>query len=451
MEDAESDSLIVGINIVSEQFYNGFTIPAIISLIVLVVLVIFSGLVSGSETAFFSLSPSDLESLKLRGSKKDKAIITLLNKPKKLLATILISNNFINVSIVILSTFVVSNLFNLHGNAFLIFFIQVIAVTSVLLIFGEIIPKILANKEPVAMATMMVYNLKALIFVFNPLSSILVSSTSFIDKRFSKKGHNLSMSELSEAIEITSDEGVSDEEKSILKGITTFGETESSEIMVSRTNITAIEDTLSMAEVREIVTNSGFSRIPVYSGTLDNIIGILYIKDLLPYTNDNMYESWLSLIRKPVFFVPENKPINDLLQEFRQKKIHLAIVVDEYGGTSGIITLEDVIEEIVGEISDEFDIEPQQFKYEIIDDSTFVFEAKTPIVDFCKIMELDPEVFEEVRGESDSLGGLILELEGKIPDKGTITRFGDINFEITDSDNRKINKIKVELNSRDES
>ena len=444
MEDADTDSYISGLNILSEYFLSGFGTDTIIGLIILIILIFFSGLVSGSETAFFSLSPADIESLKLRSGKKDKAILSLLSKPKKLLATILISNNFINVSIVILSTYIVANLFNVGANDILIFLIQVVVVTSVLLIFGEIIPKIMANKEPVAVANLMVYNLKFLIWLFKPLSELLVSSTSVIDKRFGRKSHNISMSDLSDAIEITSDRSVTDEEKLILKGIATFGEKEASEIMVSRVNVTAIDKSMSLEDVKETVLKSGFSRIPVFDETLDNIMGVLYIKDLLPYANNSSL-AWINLIRKPVFFVPENKRINDLLQEFRQKKIHLAIVVDEYGGTSGIITLEDIIEEIVGEISDEFDVEPLQFKYDKLSENRFVFEAKTPIVDFCKILQLDDEKFDEVKGESDSLGGLILELQGKIPKKGSIIDFENMRFEVIDADIRKINRIKIEI------
>ncbi len=444
MEDADTDSYISGLNILSEYFLSGFGTDTIIGLIILIILIFFSGLVSGSETAFFSLSPADIESLKLRSGKKDKAILSLLSKPKKLLATILISNNFINVSIVILSTYIVANLFNVGANDILIFLIQVVVVTSVLLIFGEIIPKIMANKEPVAVANLMVYNLKFLIWLFKPLSELLVSSTSVIDKRFGRKSHNISMSDLSDAIEITSDRSVTDEEKLILKGIATFGEKEASEIMVSRVNVTAIDKSMSLEDVKETVLKSGFSRIPVFDETLDNIMGVLYIKDLLPYANNSSL-AWINLIRKPVFFVPENKRINDLLQEFRQKKIHLAIVVDEYGGTSGIITLEDIIEEIVGEISDEFDVEPLQFKYDKLSENRFVFEAKTPIVDFCKILHLDDEKFDEVKGESDSLGGLILELQGKIPKQGSIIDFENMRFEVIDADIRKINRIKIEI------
>jgi|TARA_Y100000385_G_scaffold34596_1_gene32444 putative hemolysin len=444
LEDGDTDSYISGLNILLEQVFLGFGMDTLIGLIILMVLIFFSGLISGSETAFFSLSPSDIETLKLRSGKKDKAILSLLTKPKKLLATILISNNFINVSIVILSTYIVANIFDIGANAILIFILQVIVVTSVLLIFGEIIPKIMSNKEPVAVANLMVYNLKFLIWLFKPLSGLLVSSTSVIDKRFGRKNHNISMSDLSDAIEITSDRSVTEEEKLILKGIATFGEKEASEIMVSRVNVTAIDKSMSLEDVKETVLKSGFSRIPVFDETLDNIMGVMYIKDLLPYAN-NTNLAWIKLVRKPVFFVPENKRINDLLQEFRQKKIHLAIVVDEYGGTSGIITLEDIIEEIVGEISDEFDLEPLQFKYDKLSESRFVFEAKTPIVDFCKILHLDDEKFDEVKGESDSLGGLILELQGKIPEQGTTIDFENMRFEVIDADVRKINRIKIEI------
>jgi len=443
LEDIEADSFLTMLNIVSEQFYLGFTPDSIIALLILFILLFFSGLISGSETAFFSLSPSDIDTLKTRGGKKDKAILLLLKRPKRLLATILISNNFINVSIVILSTYITANLFDLQANALLVFLIQVVVVTSILLIFGEIMPKILANKEPVSVAILMVLNLKILIWIFKPLSNILVKSTSFIDSRVGKKGHNMSMSDFSDAIEITSDHTVTEEEKFILKGIATFGVKEASEIMISRVNVTGIDEKLSLVEVKEIVLKSGFSRIPVYTETIDNIKGILYIKDLLPLPVDKNTPHWQSLIRKPVFFVPENKRINDLLQEFRQKKIHMAIVADEYGGTSGIITLEDIIEEIVGDISDEFDMEPLQFKFDKIADNTFLFEARTPIVDFCKILGLNDDIFDENRGEADSLGGLLLEIENKIPEPGSIINFKQLQFEVMDSDQRKINSIKV--------
>ncbi len=447
MDSVEIVSFISCLNLISTQFFIGFSASTSIALLAIVVLLFFSGLISGSETAFFSLSPSDIDKINIRGSNRDKAIIQLLGKPKQLLATILISNNFINVSIVILSTYITVNVFNLQANEILIFFFQVVVVTSILLIFGEIIPKILSNNEPVGVATLMVLQLKFLMWFFKPLSSILITSTSFIDKKIGKIGRDISMSDLSSAIEITSDPSVTDDEKLILKGIATFGEKEASEIMISRVDITAVDIAMSYSEVIDVVLKSGFSRIPIYTETIDSIVGILYIKDLILYTSTDKNARWQNLIRKPVFFVPENKKINDLLQEFREKKIHLAIVVDEYGGTSGIVTLEDILEEIVGEISDEFDMEPLQFKYEKISDTTFVFEAKTPMVDFCKILNIDDDVFDNVMGESDSLGGLILELESKIPKSGSIINFNVFRFEVVDADQRKINKIKVILNN----
>jgi gliding motility-associated protein GldE len=403
-----------------------------------------SGLVSGSETAFFSLTPSDIEIIRSGKHPHDEAIVKLREKPKQLLATILISNNFINVAIVILSAYMTSLVFNLEANPLLSFLLQVVLITSVILLFGEIIPKIYANKKPLSVARLMVKPLKFLILFFKPLSSLLVRSTTLIDKRISIKSQNISYSELSEAIEMTVDENVPVQEKMILKGFASFGDKEVKEIMQSRVNVTAVDKKTSFRELLQVVVESGFSRIPVYEESFDHVIGILYIKDLLPYTKLERDMNWLPLVR-PALYVPENKKIKDLLQEFRDKKIHLAIVVDEYGGTSGIVTLEDIIEEIVGEISDEFDKDPEQFKYKRLSDNTYLFEAKTPINDLCKILDIDDDFFDEVRGESDSIGGLILEMEEGMPPKGTKVRYKQFEFEVTDVDNRKINKIKIKI------
>ncbi|MCB2207083.1 MAG: gliding motility-associated protein GldE [Bacteroidetes bacterium] len=407
-----------------------------------------SGLVSGSETAFFSLSPSDIGILSNGKHPKDQLILDLRKRPKTLLATILIGNNFINVAIVILSTYLTSILFNLGDNLVLAFVLQVIVITSIILLFGEIIPKIYANKEPVMVANIMVRPIKFLIILFKPLSYFLVHSTRFIDKKIGKKGHNITYSELSDAIEITVDESAPAEEKNILRGIATFGEKEASEIMQSRVNVTAIDQKLNFQEVLKVVVESGFSRIPVYEESFDHVIGVLYIKDLLPHLKSTKNMEWLSLIR-PAIFIPENKKINDLLQEFREKKIHLAIVVDEYGGTSGLITLEDIIEEIVGEISDEFDKDLLQFKYRQLSNNSFLFEAKTPINDLCKILNINIGYFDEVRGESDSIGGLILELEGEMPEKGRTILYNQFEFEVVNVDQRKINEVKVKINKEE--
>jgi len=444
LEEADLDPYLTQLAIVAGQFFNGFSTEAIVSISVMIILIIASGLVSGSETAFFSLSPANLETLRLRKHRNDKLILQFRNKPKLLLATILISNNFINVAIVILSAYVSTLLFNLSDFRILAFVLQVVVITSVILIFGEIIPKIYANKEPLVISNLMVRPLKVLIILFKPLSVVLVRSTSVIDKKIVAKGHNITMSELSDAIDLTVDETAPEEEKMILKGIAKFGEIEASEIMQSRVNVTALDSTISFGDMMKIVMESGFSRIPVYEETFDKVLGILYIKDLLPHIDTKEKSDWMDLVR-PAFFVPENKRINDLLQEFREKKIHLAIVVDEYGGTSGIITLEDIIEEIVGDISDEFDTEEHQFKFRKISANSYMFEAKTTLNDLCKIVEIKDDFFDDVKGESDSLGGLILELEGAIPAKNTVVSYQQFEFTITDSDSRKINEVKVKI------
>jgi len=446
LETIDPDSVPDLLSIVIDTFYKGFSVEVAVSLLFFIILIIGSAMVSGSETAFFSLTPGDLEKLRNKNDKISKLILKLRDIPKKLLATILITNTFINVAIVILSTYITAQMFSLEANPVLTFVIQVVVVTSLILIFGEIVPKILANRQPVKVAQMMATTLKFLIVFFKPLSVILVSSTNIIDKRLSNKGQSISMSDISEAIEITNKDS-DEEEKSILKGIATFGEKEASEIMRSRVNVTAIDMDASFDEVVKVILESGFSRIPVYKENFDHVQGLLYIKDLLPWLNKKTAVKWQKLIR-PAFFVPENKKINDLLQEFREKKIHLAIVVDEYGGTSGIITLEDIIEEIVGEIHDEYDKEPAPFTFEKLSDNTWLFEAKTPLNDLCKILEIDDETFDEVKGESDSLGGLILELQGKIPKKGSKISFGSFDFEVTDSDERKINQVKVVINKK---
>ena len=446
METIDPDPLPNLLSVLMDTFYKGFSVEIGISLLFFVALIAGSAMISGSETAFFSLTPGDLDKLRNKQDKTSKLILKLRDIPKKLLATILITNTFINVAIVILSTYITAQLFSLQTNPVLTFVVQVVVVTSLILVFGEIVPKILANRQPVKVAVIMASSLKFLVVFFKPLSSILVSSTNIIDKRLSNKGQSISMSDISEAIDITN-KNSNDEETSILKGIATFGEKEASEIMRSRVNVTAIDIELSFDEVVDVVLKSGFSRIPVYKENFDHVQGLLYIKDLLPFLNKKTGVKWQKLIR-PAFFVPENKKINDLLQEFREKKIHLAIVVDEYGGTSGIITLEDIIEEIVGEIHDEYDKERAPFNYKKLSDNSWLFEAKTPINDLCKILEIDDETFDKVKGESDSLGGLILELEGKIPEKGSKISFDGFDFEITDSDERKINEVKVIITNR---
>ncbi|MBE9481533.1 MAG: gliding motility-associated protein GldE [Bacteroidetes bacterium] len=407
-------------------------------------LLFFSAMISGTEIAFFSLTPAQLNEIKTSTAKKNILIIRLLESPKRLLATILIANNFINVAIVIFSTYITTKLFNLTDFPVLAFVIQVIVITALILFIGEIMPKIYATQFSVRFAKIMAIPLQILIKIFYPLSSVLVRSTSVIDKRLSKRKYQISMNELSDAIDITSGEDVAGENTKILKGIVKFGDIEVKEIMKSRTDVTAIDTEINFKKLLEIILESGYSRIPAYDETFDNIKGILYIKDLLPHLGKDKNFKWQDLLR-PAFYVPENKKINDLLKEFQEKKIHLAIVVDEYGGTSGIVTLEDILEEIVGDISDEFDIEDDEFSYKKLDDNNYIFEGKTTLIDFCKIIKVDYDIFDEVKGDPDSLAGVILELEGKIPDKDTSVTFRDFIFKIISVDKRRIKQIKVTI------
>lgn len=401
-----------------------------------------SALISGSEIAFFSLNPAQLKSLKSEKNKTSDLIITLLERPKRLLATILIANNFVNVAIVILSTYIIAGMFSLATYPVLTFVFQVIVITSLLLVLGEIMPKIYSTVNPVKFARIMARPVQSMIGVFYPLSSILVKSSNIIDKRITKKGLQLSMSELSEAIKLTSDKDTPEEERKILKGIVKFGDIDVTEIMKSRIDVTAVDISINYRNLLTIILDCGYSRIPVFEENFDNIAGILYVKDLLSHLDERDDFKWQVLIR-PAFFVPENKKINDLLQDFQKKKIHLSIVVDEYGGTSGIVTLEDIIEEIVGDITDEFDIEDDEVSFTKINDTTYLFDGKTLLNDFCKIMDIDDKIFEDMKGDSETLAGLILEVEGKIPKANESTIINNFEFKVKKADNRRIEEILV--------
>lgn len=408
----------------------------------LFILLLGSALISGSETAFFSLSSSQLEEIDTLNNSKSQRIIKLLNKPKQLLASILIANNFVNVAIVILSAYMTGILFNFSAFPVLGFIFEVVVVTFILLLLGEITPKVYANQYNIRFAMQVITPLYFIHNIIRPLSKTLAFSTSLVDRRISKKGHDISKSDLDDAIELTTGDISNEEEKNMLKGIVKFSDMETSEIMKARVDIEAIDLEESFGDIMSLVVQSGFSRIPVYKESVDQIEGILYIKDLLPYLTENQNFEWQKLIR-PVFFVPENKKINELLQEFRQKKIHLAIVVDEYGGTSGLVTLEDILEEIVGEINDEFDDLESEIDYEKINDHSYIFAAKTSINDFCKVLKIDDEIFEDVEGDYDTMAGLVLELHGNIPKKGTIVKHKQFKFEILSLDYKRIKKIKV--------
>ena len=424
-------------------FFTGFTLNAIIGLVVLCLLLVASAMISSSETAFFSLQPADIDRLESMNDTKSKLVLQLRENPKSLLATILIGNNFVNVTITLLATYIVSELFDMANHPAAAFVMELVVVTSLVLIIGEIIPKILAAKKPIRVARFMAHTLQVLIAVFRPLSKPLVRSTSFMDKHLEKKKTEISMDDLSTAVDIATESSTPLDEKNMLKGIASFTEKEVSNVMKPRIDIVAVEIGMPFRAMLDMVIQSGFSRIPVYEESLDKVSGILYVKDLLPYLDAQTFE-WRMLLR-PAFFVPENRKINDLFQDFREKKIHIAIVVDEYGGTSGLITMEDVIEEIVGDINDEFDNVKQEQHYTKIDDSTFLFKAQTSIIDFCKVFNLDEDYFEEQQGEADTLAGLVLEIEGRIPEVGYSFNVAKFNFEITDADSRRIIQIKVKV------
>jgi gliding motility-associated protein GldE len=414
------------------------------SMAIVLLLLMLSALISGSETAFFSLSSSQIEDLESTNDAKSKRILQLLSKPKQLLATILIANNFVNVAIIILSAYITSILFNFSEYPILGYIFEVVIVTFILLLLGEITPKVYANQYNHQFAKQVATPLNFIHNLIKPLSRVLAFSTAIVDKRITKKGHDISKSELDEAIELTSGDISNEEEKNMLKGIVKFSDMETSEIMKARVDISAIDMEESFQKILERVVTSGFSRIPVYKGSLDDIKGVLYIKDLLPYMNEKSNYEWQLLIR-PCFFVPENKKINELLQEFRNKKIHLAIVVDEYGGTSGLVTLEDILEEIVGEINDEFDEIESDIDFEKIDDYTYIFEAKTPLHDFCKVLKINNGLFDDVEGDFDTLAGFVLEKHANIPKKGVVVRHSVYRFEIFSLDYKRIKKIKIHI------
>lgn len=417
-------------------FRGSFDFLDVACIVILLFLLLCSALVSGSEVAYFSLTPGELD--KLRGKNYDK-VLHLHKKPNLLLSTILITNNFVNVGIVILSTYLVNTLFNFSGYPVLGFVIQVILVTFIILLFGEIIPKLYANRSQLRVAVIMAGPLTFLTFLFRPLSMLLIKSTSVISKRMAKKD-GLSIDQLSKALELTEDSELNNE-KDILEGIVRFSNIDAIDIICPRINIIALDIKDDYEKVRNTVIEHGYSRLPVYRENLDTIEGILYVKDLLAYLKETPDFKWQSLIR-PAYFVPETKKINDLLEEFQTKKVHMAIVVDEYGGTSGIVTMEDILEEIVGEINDEYD--EKEETYVKLPNNAYIFEACTLLNDFIKIVDADQDSFKIIEGEADTLAGLILEIKGELPKKNDVIIYQEHKFTVLEVDNRRIKKIKYE-------
>lgn len=421
-----------------------FSFKTVLGILMILILLLCASLLSAAEVSFFSLSPTDLKYLEEAESKSSKHILKQLANPKQLLATLLITHNLVIVGVVILSSYVITEYIDkaLHPN--LVFFLEVIGVTCVILIIAEILPKIYASQRPLKLAKALAFPIAALsnVYKYTGLSALLIQSTSIINNKIRQKGYELSVDELSHALELTSKEEVKAEDRKILKGIVKFGNIEVRQIMKSRMDVDAIEHNTPFLQVLHKIEESGHSRIPIYKESFDNISGILYIKDLLPHLDAASNFEWQKFLHAP-FFVPERKKLDDLLKEFQSKKMHLAIVVDEYGGTSGIVTLEDVIEEIVGEINDEFD--DHEIVYSKLDNNNFVFEGKTPLNDFCKIAGIDSEVFESIKGDSHTLAGLILELKGEIPQKNDVIQYSHFTFKIESADKRKIKRVKITI------
>ncbi len=427
---------------VSGIVINSPDLKIIIGFLVIVILLMGSALMSATEVAFFSLRPEDIKNFKTQKDKKSKTILRLYDNPEKLLSTVLVANNTINIAIVLLAAYLSSKMFDFSAEPVIGFIINVVAITFLLLFFGEVMPKVYASRNHIIITKLMASPVAALDKLFRPVTTLLIFSSAFVKKRTGTRHTNISMDDLSNALELTSEEFNEDEK--ILKGIVNFGNINVNAIMCSRTDVTAVDIKTGFDKIISVIISSGFSRIPVYSNSFDNVKGILYAKDVLPYTNNPAGFKWQSLLRPP-YFVPETKKINDLLKEFQTKKMHMAIVIDEYGGTSGLITLEDILEEIVGEIANEDDEESQLFRK--LDDKTYVFEAKILLNDFCKVIDIEEDIFEDVRGESETLAGLVLELTGEIPKKDRIIKFRNFVFKIESVDKRRIKEIRVEINS----
>ena len=416
----------------------------------LLVLLICSALISGAEVALFSLTQKDLDEAKNTKSKSFEIIIDLLKQPKKLLASILVANNFINIAIVILFASLSESLlgelhYELDLGLFkidLVFFIEVVLITFLILLIGEILPKVYANRNNLKFSKFMAYPLKVLDVIISPISIPMQKVTLGIHKKLGRQKSNLNVDYLSQALELASEDDTTQQEQEILQGIVSFGNTDTKQVMRPRIDIFALDQTVDYQKIIPEIVKHGYSRIPVYSDSIDTVVGVLYVKDLLPHLQKEHFD-WTTLLRTP-FFVPENKKLDDLMVEFQEKKIHLAIVVDEYGGTSGVVSLEDIIEEIVGDISDEFD--DDDLIYSKLDAHNYVFEGKTTLKDFYRIIKLDDEsVFEDEKGEAETLAGFVLEISKSFPKVHSKITYKSYTFTIEALNNKRIKQLKVTL------
>jgi len=413
---------------------------ALISFI-LVALLFLSAVLAGSEVAFFSLNADQRISLRESEISSEKTVSQLLDKPQQLLATLLISINFVNIIFITLANYLTSMVLGQQSmETLLVTLFLLFGVTFIITFFGELIPKVWAQQNNVNFARYSAPLISFLSFVFSPLSKALLGISGLIEKRVKKKSYTLTSQELNQALEITTDENTSDREKDILRGILNFGNISVKSVMQARRDIVAFDTSMNFHELMDLINKNGYSRVPVFNETIDKIEGILYIKDLLKHIDQDENFDWLPLLHTP-FFVPENKKIDDLLYDFQEKRVHMAIIVNEYGETEGLVTMEDIIEEIVGEINDEFD--EVEADYKKIADNIYVFEAKTSLNDFCRVFEIDAAYFEKAKGESETLAGLIIELFGRIPSAGEEIEFEDFTFKVQSVDTRRIKKVRV--------
>lgn len=424
------------------DIFNGISLNApttseIVAIVLAAILLLVSGFASASEIAFFSLSPSDKSKIDERLHPADETISKLLDNTERLLATVLITNNFVNVTIIMLCNYFFMGVFD-FSSPIAEFLILTVILTFLLLLFGEIMPKLYSAQKTLAFCRFSASGISAFRTVFYPLATMLMRSSAFMNKHLVRKNRTISVSELSQALDLTNKDELT-EENTILEGIVRFGGETAKEVMTARIDIVDLDIEASFNEVMQCVIDNAYSRMPVYSGSRDNIKGILYIKDLIPHINKGEDFHWQSLIR-PAYFVPETKMIDDLLRDFQTNKIHIAIVVDEFGGTSGIITMEDIIEEIVGEIHDEYDDEEKS--YVVLNDNTWIFEGKTQLTDFYRTVDVNEELFEEVSGDADTIAGLLLEIKGEFPTMHEKIIYKSYEFEVLAMDNRRILKIK---------
>ena len=415
--------------------YLGFDPQVLYLLAGDIILLLLSGMMSSSEVAFFSLSPAELRRIRQGGSVATDAAAKLLDEPDMLLATILVVNNMVNIGTVVLSTEILNTLFVFHRFGFLV---HTVVVTFVLLLCGEVLPKVFAQGSTLRVALWFAQPLQMLRWVVYPLSWVLVRTSNVVSERLTQRSSDISIEDLADAVDMTTT--ASTEEQKILSGIVNFADREVEEIMRPRMDIVGVEQTMVFGQVRDIITSSGYSRLPVYADSIDNIKGTLFVKDLIAHANRGDEFGWQSLIREP-YIVPMHKQVTDLLEDFRRDKVHMAIVVDEYGATQGLVTLEDILEEVVGEISDESDVD-ESF-YERIDNNTYIFDGKTHIVDMLRVLQLDDELFEDVQGRAETIAGLMLEIKRNFLKKGEQLTSHHIRFMVTEIEGHRIDKIKV--------